>query len=143
MRHETRRSIEILPVTVILAACAVACIAPVMGGCRPSLEDLASKEAPCSTIADCCVVVDGCQSKSYVVGRDDFGEAKSATTDSGCNKCMPPEVILSCEGGQCVGSPSAGAASSHCGATTAEGLPSARTMAISFSSAGRVFSCGD
>lgn len=73
---------------------------------RAELKALAQSDAPCTTAADCCVVVDGCHAQAFVVTKGDYDKALNLVDEldtSMCVRCMPPPVELECVDGACVG----------------------------------------
>lgn len=77
----------------------------------------------CQKSSDCCVVVNGCTNEAQVVGAGDFDAAQTAWPycDNDCTDCIPPDVVVECSGGKCVGyiAPEGdggiGVGTSHCG----------------------------
>jgi hypothetical protein len=63
--------------------------------------------AACKTSADCCVAMDGCMAKAYLVGKDEYSAmvASIANHDTGgmCASCVHPAVQVQCQAGFCVG----------------------------------------
>jgi len=80
--------------------------------------------AACQTSADCCVAVDTCTAKAYLVGKVEY--AAMVTSIAGlnpdpttCLRCIPPAIQVQCQAGFCVGETvSSGGGpyqQSHCG----------------------------
>jgi hypothetical protein len=146
-----RRGVPIRTAACLLLPWAAALLA---GGCagkgQQELGTLVAKEAPCSTAADCCVVMDPCHGAAYVIESGDFDEARDlsqqAQNEGQCTKCAIPAVALHCTAGQCSGwqvAPDAGGQldSSHCGEITA--ASSALTTDVTGESdEARAFGCG-
>jgi len=68
------------------------------------LRDLAADNV-CFDDADCCVVVDDCQSEAFVVTADEFDVAVDlvGTRQQGsCAGCIVPTVVTQCVNGTCV-----------------------------------------
>jgi hypothetical protein len=64
--------------------------------------------AACKTNADCCVAMDGCMAKAYLVGKAEYNamvgsiDAHNAAA-SACAGCIHPAVQVQCQAGFCVG----------------------------------------
>lgn len=98
-------------------------------GCGPTKVDTLvqlSAENLCAVDADCCVVVEPCTARNFLVTADEFADAKeTAEFDEGgvCASCAAPAVSVACVDGQCQGtsfdgsvSLAEGQAPSSCGA---------------------------
>jgi hypothetical protein len=87
---------------------------------------ITAAQPECQTANDCCVVVNGCLSEGRVVGVADFETAQAAWPfcDADCNDCIPPAIIVACDGGKCVGTidpEGLDDGTSHCGDTAPMG----------------------
>jgi len=81
--------------------------------------------AACLTDADCCVAMDVCMAKAYLVGQTEYTAMLASIADVspkpysvGCLPCIKPLVQVQCKGGFCVGEklPDASVGGySHCG----------------------------
>jgi len=119
---------------------------------RTELKALAQSNAPCTTAADCCVVVDGCYAQAFVVAKGDYDKARKLADgldDSMCVGCESPAVELECVDGACVGrqldfeEASSGHWASHCGTVVVDQLPPSEGHPLSSpGTTGRILGCG-
>lgn len=119
---------------------------------RTELKALAQSDAPCTTAAECCVVVDGCYAQAFVVAEGDYDKARDLIDqldDSTCVACMSPAVELECVDGACVGrqldfeEASDGHWASHCGTVVVDQLPPSEGHSLSSpGKTGRILGCG-
>ena len=77
-------------------------------GCNTAGADLRALAADnsCFDDADCCVVVDDCQSEAFVVTADEFDTAVDIVAtrqQDSCAGCIVPTVLTECVDGTCVG----------------------------------------
>jgi hypothetical protein len=118
-----------LLVVALLAGCADA---------TSQLEDLAHEGAACSDASDCCVVVDDCAARAYVVGSENYGHARDLATEAEendlCAGCEPPFVEVSCVSGSCAGVAShpdrLNVQTDHCGPVELASPPGAAARVI-------------
>ena len=94
---------KIMP--MFLLALAVACGKEEGPTAKDELEALAEQDAPCTTSADCCAVVDSCHAITYVVRKEDqprAAELVSELRERTCGRCVTPQSFtLACIEGSC------------------------------------------
>jgi len=89
--------------SVVIASTALACSGD---DPRTQASEYAKDPVPCIQDADCCVVNDGCHSTVYLVASKDSAEVTSllaSADNSTCNRCVTPQIQVSCVSGACVG----------------------------------------
>jgi hypothetical protein len=143
------RNVAAMLLAVSIAACSTNS-ARSETGLRAQARAYARDDIPCQSDSDCCTVVDGCVSQTYVVSAADQATVTELTQEAMrverdvCNACIPPAVEVACgPAGFCVGAERCGSWLAHCGRTDAGACPSG---ALSVTGPPRrsqaVFGCG-
>jgi hypothetical protein len=105
-----RGSFAVLVSSLALAACSSssASVPPDPGQARADALAIANGYNPCTTDADCCLVVDNCMSEVFVVNatHDDeviaLADQAQKTPPSECLGCTIEQYQVACNEGQCV-----------------------------------------
>jgi hypothetical protein len=117
----------------------------IFAACGPSkVETLVelSKVNDCAVDEDCCVVLEACTARVFLVTADEFDAAREAAEfDEGgtCSDCLAPATKSACVDGRCQGTSFSadvqlkeGQAASSCGDRELDGDPTRTPEAVTF-----------